>query len=792
MNEVIYKYLLKSLDNSRQAVFLYKVKERNPFLANKIALTCFTDNMGMIDVPHIFEGMGASPFLKETVAEQLLATKSAVLYDVAVNVNTGESKICDMQIAYADEEQEVLSVALFFKEDNRLEVAKSQVNQSTRAEGILQFDQGLSLLYCNQLFRDIFPEVLPEGFEFSQCFLPEIREELQKKIHSKLQEKPTFFTKIKFQHSSGEILWYSMELQRRALDDSGQDKIMVYLANIQEQIEIEEEKADINQYFNILQEMCQGMLYRFDIKTRTLYRNKESMRRYNAPRVTENFPPREWLELVMAPEDIDDFMLYIDTVVEGKEGSHTSLLKNAKGNFEHHKFTFKAVRRADGTIAEMVGTAMNIHNLKETQKQLAEMNRFLHSFQNVSKAMLYRFDIKRRIFYRHGTTGDFYGVPEVAENYPDRENIQKIMHPDDLEEYLDFIEQVVQGKEGSLDSRILTPSGDYCYYRMSFEALLQEDGTIEEMIGAARKVQYLKDTEDQLATTKRHFRAMQELSDSLLFHVDTEIMLFTRYSNNTKEFGLSQEQVPFPQGLLEGNAVHSDDLEQFEFFAQEVQATRSGTVELRMRAQEGGDFRFYQLSWIAVENKEGHINGVLGMLTDVQLLRELESSTNFDPMTHTLNKRALYEEISRILGKSDTSQNHALLFLDLDKFKDVNETKGSDFGDFLLGQLGTRLRDNLRSTDLVGRVGGDQFLILLRDIPSVDILKGRAKMLLSSLSEDFNDGKQRHFLQGKLGISLYPEHGQRYEELYERAGQALQVAKDEAQQLAFYKIPTEA
>ncbi len=106
-----------------------------------------------------------------------------------------------------------------------------------------------------------------------------------------------------------------------------------------------------------------------------------------------------------------------------------------------------------------------------------------------------------------------------------------------------------------------------------------------------------------------------------------------------------------------------------------------------------------------------------------------------------------------------------------------NDNLGHAFGDFLLGELGKRLRDAVRQQDLVGRVGGDEFVIFLRDIPNEEVLLGKAKMLLSTISEDFCDGVQHHNIHGSLGVAIYPDHGTSYEELYHHADLALYSSK---------------
>lgn len=775
MNEIIYQYLLKSMDNSKQAIFLCKVYERSPLFANKQALTHFSDSMGKIDIYEMFESKGASSFLISTITEQLRNAQVATVYDVLAIDNSGDYLLCDIEMNFADPEQEVLLIILKIKNDDRMEKACSQVNQSRRPEAILRFDEKLSYLHGNELFHSIFVEVNPNIRLAKGDSLLDVLEEPQRStvlssIYKQLESSKSYFTILKLCSVTGENILYAMEFQRKSLDNTPDGFVQVYFVNIQKQVEILEERAQINQYFHVLHKMSQGMfqgrLFRFDIEQKTLYSYGDK----EIPNIYENFPSKPWLSKHIPAEEQEAFCQYIQnltTVTEGIFHFYTP-----KGSAEQHKFIFHSLSEADGTVKEMLGYAMNIHDLMETQKEIAEMNRFLHSFQNVSDSKLYRFDIKNRIFYRHGITGNLFGASEIVKNYPDYENVKRILHPEDLQKYLDFIEQVVQGKEGSLESRIITDSGEYVYYKMTFEALRKEDGTVDEMIGAARNIQYQKDTEHQLAMVKRHFHALQELSQDLIFHIDLEDKLLIRYGSKIGLFGMKEQQEPFPEAVVNSGAIYPEDLPLFLEIAQQMLQGQGGSAVLRMCEQEHLPFTSYDMTWFPVVNHLGNVTEVTGKLQE-KLIAPVQGKSQ----SPQLSKQALLDVVSKVLDQSNDQEKHAVFLLDIDNFQEINQEFHPEFGDFVLEELGKRLHQNIRSQDLVGRLSGDEYMVFLRDIPSVDLLQGKGKMLLSCISGDFVKDSMRHQLRGSLGIALYPDHGTSYEALYHHADLALQSAK---------------
>lgn len=112
--------------------------------------------------------------------------------------------------------------------------------------------------------------------------------------------------------------------------------------------------------------------------------------------------------------------------------------------------------------------------------------------------------------------------------------------------------------------------------------------------------------------------------------------------------------------------------------------------------------------------------------------------------------------------------------LDIDYFKRLNDTRGHLFGDKALREMSALLKKSLNIGDVVGRIGGDEFMICLKDIPCPELLKHRLETLYICLHKEYPDGT---VISGSLGAALYPIDGRFYEELYEKADIALYQAK---------------
>ncbi len=329
----------------------------------------------------------------------------------------------------------------------------------------------------------------------------------------------------------------------------------------------------------------------------------------------------------------------------------------------------------------------------------------------------------------------------------------------------------------SCSTQLITLEGERKWFLLEFQRRCLEEGQKEKLLLDMVDIDRQLYLEREYALINRQFDALQELSDDLLFRINVEEKILIRRKDRAARFGLMQEEVAFPDAVISGGAIHPDDVILYEEFAHLALSGQAGTAEVRMKEYGKDNFGFRRLTWVPMEDGDGVIREVFGKLVDVQTVRELEQRANFDALTSALNKRAMLECTSKVLNRSKSLENHGLFFVDLDDFKSVNDNLGHTFGDYLLGELGKRLRDSVRAGDLVGRVGGDEFLVFLKNTTSTEAVLGKAKMLLSTISEDFVQGDIRYNIHGSIGIAIFPDHGKSYEELYHHADLALYASK---------------
>ena len=194
-----------------------------------------------------------------------------------------------------------------------------------------------------------------------------------------------------------------------------------------------------------------------------------------------------------------------------------------------------------------------------------------------------------------------------------------------------------------------------------------------------------------------------------------------------------------------------------------------------------------RLSWtlctvVPIQSGEGdEAVRVIGCLKDIderkrRELRMLDRSKR-DSLTNLFNKGAIQEAVDECLKGPGKEDVHAFLIIDIDNFKAINDNLGHLFGDAVLRDTAAKLPSLLRSCDLIGRIGGDEFVVFLRGYPSKDWVMERARDIIGIFRKDFTGHSRRYKISGSVGIAFSPGDGQSYVELMKRADVALYRAK---------------
>lgn len=181
------------------------------------------------------------------------------------------------------------------------------------------------------------------------------------------------------------------------------------------------------------------------------------------------------------------------------------------------------------------------------------------------------------------------------------------------------------------------------------------------------------------------------------------------------------------------------------------------------------------------------IINIIGKIRNNEKKKELEDKADTDLLTGLTNKLATERKIKDFMAQNPNSQS-MLFILDVDNFKKINDTMGHAFGDEVLRSLGQQIGAIFRATDIIGRIGGDEFMIFLKGVSDDDSIRKEAKKV-ENFFRNFQAGEYvKYAATASIGVAIFPHEGDDFETLYKAADQGLYKAKKRGKnQLAFYR-----
>ncbi len=266
------------------------------------------------------------------------------------------------------------------------------------------------------------------------------------------------------------------------------------------------------------------------------------------------------------------------------------------------------------------------------------------------------------------------------------------------------------------------------------------------------------------------------------WHIQAGVELYS--AGFLQIYGYSPDDLEANPAIID-SLTHPDDREQM---SRDRQAHFDGLTpiysnEHRVRCKDGSWKWVQTRGMVIARDEQGRPLRMVGTHTDITERKRAEALTwrqaNYDALTDLPNRRLLAERLGNEMKKARREGRQlALLALDLDRFKEVNDRLGHDAGDELLRQAARRIAGCIREVDMVARLGGDEFIVLLADLQGdTSSVERVANALVNSLAQPFALGDSQQTVSVSVGIALFPADAEDAQQLFKRADQALYAAK---------------
>ncbi|MBI3901987.1 MAG: EAL domain-containing protein [Nitrosomonadales bacterium] len=211
--------------------------------------------------------------------------------------------------------------------------------------------------------------------------------------------------------------------------------------------------------------------------------------------------------------------------------------------------------------------------------------------------------------------------------------------------------------------------------------------------------------------------------------------------------------------------------------------------------RKNGDIYPKSLTINTIKGSDGEIHRYVALFSDITKKKESEEliwkQANFDMLTALPNRRMFRDRLDQEIKKAHRSGLPlALMLLDLDRFKEINDTLGHDMGDVLLKEAAFRLSACVRESDTVARLGGDEFTIILSELDDPASVDRIARDIMQKLAEPFCLGDETGYVSTSIGITLYPDDATEIDSLLKNADQAMYAAKNQGRNRSSYFTPS--
>ena len=354
-----------------------------------------------------------------------------------------------------------------------------------------------------------------------------------------------------------------------------------------------------------------------------------------------------------------------------------------------------------------------------------------------------------------------------------------VLHEDDREMVRTLRRELGDGLRLEFRARAQTSSASYRWIEVRAKKIIDDDGTWTGVVSSWRDIDEQVRAEHESRDALEHYRLLAENSSDVVFRADNDgVALWISQSvsdvlgwstsewigRNFREFVLDEDiagMVAVQERLTLGEKVH---------------------FRVRLRTKDS-NYRWMDVTTSPITDTDGRIIGRSGAWRDVQSQVEAEEKLNAlahrDAATGLLSRSATFEQFNRVMRHHDrTGTRVAVLCVDIDRFKSVNDARGHRAGDAVLETVGRRIEDEVRRDDLVGRIGGDEMLIVAKGVHDLAEAAGVAEKIrvAASLPIAYGDGEISVTLS--IGVTLV-EDGEGPDTVVARADDAMYEAKSQ-------------
>ncbi|MBR3524579.1 MAG: diguanylate cyclase [Lachnospiraceae bacterium] len=361
-------------------------------------------------------------------------------------------------------------------------------------------------------------------------------------------------------------------------------------------------------------------------------------------------------------------------------------------------------------------------------------------------------------------------------------NIRLSIIPEDLPVFEQGLHDILADDGAAeFEFRIVSVDGGLMWLRLHGN-LYSREGSRNIISAVILDCTEEKTIEEELKRQSDYMHLLMDTDITFDFNCRTDVCVYRFARTDT----LRHDTVV--QGYLEQipvSGIHEEDIKPYsKMLTSAMYHAHRDTIEFRSRGliNPGDDYRWYRANVVSIMGKEGYVSHVIGHIVDIHedKLKEIELKlrADHDGLTGLMNKKATEELIAKMVAGYDEKSVGALMILDTDNFKGVNDNFGHRTGDHVLAAIGEIIKNNFKGMDVTGRIGGDKFMVFANNIVKVENAVRLAEKVEAQVIHAFDDSELEGRVSLSIGIAVCPRDGKDFETLYKHADEALYYVKE--------------
>lgn len=686
--------------------------------------------------------------------------------------------------------------------DSREDIIKTLTDNICGGVQICSYDEGFDIKYISEGFTRMLGYTMEElweeqGGKHINLVYKEDKEILLKSIKEQLEISDNFVLEYRVVHKNGSIV-HVIDKGKLISGPNNTLDLQCILTDVTDNKIREEELSLSKKRYEVALKFSEISMFEYDFKTKNLnlFDNINAM--YDVPEIIEDGVNTFVKTGIIDAEYANEYKAMYKAVENGaKEASCLIKTRDKCGDYHDYELSLTAVFGKDGKVEKAIGVRRNITDIRRLNKEREFAKRFTENKEFIMEININ----KNRFEYLIQDWQEFVKKADEA-NYSKgiREYIEYHVAPEHRDQInknlnLDYIKN--QGKLGNYAYNFIYKRKDkggvhYKWYESTVSIVKDElTGDLVARIHREdindRKEKELKAQEEQ-----RRYRHMVDKCDYAFEINYTKDIMYKGHEHWYKRNGKNMT-VSYTQVIKDFAAINLSK-EDGEKFVEAVQ--REKMIALFERGErfflyecneifENGDSRWLECTLYFYEDVDNGDIRCFAYMNDMNDINDkkckeirLKFEAEHDAMTGMYNKVKAEEKIDELLQKSVDEILDVLIVVDIDYFKSVNDNFGHVFGDEVIKDISSIIFTAFRKSDIIGRIGGDEFCIFMRGATSMAVIERKAQELCSMLCKTYSKDNVEVKISASVGLAIAGIHGKTYHELYINADSALYIAKN--------------